>query len=438
MEAAQITLGQILTARENRVKAQQAFLTQYRCPIISFTMNIAGPVKDTPLIRRAFREGLAQLKRLLPADTIHAFTQTIEPTGCHALYAVSLPADTIKEICVGIEERTPLGRLFDMDVLDAHGIKLQRSRIRGCIVCGTPGRNCAARRLHSVDALQSVTRHIIESYFLEADADTVADNAVQSLMEEVNVTPKPGLVDRRNNGSHTDMDLPLFTASANALRPYFRECFVLGRKTPLKDLFYALRQAGLQAEAVMYRVTGGINTHKGAIFSMGLLCGSMGSLWSAADPHPQAEAVLAQCAQLAASAVRQDFIAAAGITNGERLYLRHGISGARGEAAAGYPSVWQALSFFRHLQGKTPDRNHALTATLLYLIAHITDTNLYHRGGAAGAKWAASAAKALLPLPALAQVEALDDAFIERNLSPGGCADLLAAVIFLDTCCHHS
>ncbi len=435
MEGTQVTLGQMLTARENRVKAQQTFLAKYRCPIISFTMNIAGPVKDSPIIRRAFREGLAQLRQALPPDTIHAFTQTLEATGCHALYAVSMSADAIKKICVDIEERTLLGRLFDLDVIDTNCEKLERSNTRGCIVCGAPGRNCAARRLHSVQELQTVTQRLIEDHFTEADAEMIADYAVQSLIDEVNVTPKPGLVDRRNNGSHTDMDLPLFIASANALRSYFRECFVLGRTTPQEDTFSALRQAGLQAEAVMHRTTGGVNTHKGAIFTLGLLCGSIGRLWSIPDPYPQADAVLAQCAKLAAPAMAQDLSKATGITAGEKLYLSQGITGIRGEAAAGYPSVLQALAFY-HKCAETIGQNDALIHTLLYLIAHTTDTNLYHRGGIAGAQWAAEAAKALLPAPTMAQVAALDDAFIKRNLSPGGCADLLAAVIFLDRCQH--
>ena len=431
MEGIHITLGQILTARENRVKAQQDFLVQYHCPIISFTMNIAGPVKDSPLIRRAFRDGLSQLKQSLPAESILAFKQIAEDTGCYALYAICLPADNIKKICVEIEDRTPLGRLFDLDVIDINGEKLDRINSRGCIVCGAAGRNCAARRLHSVQELQAVTQRLIEDHFAEADAETIADYAVQSLIDEVNATPKPGLVDRRNNGSHTDMDLPLFIASANALRSYFRKCFVLGRTTPQEDTFSALRQAGLEAEKVMYHATGGVNTHKGAIFTMGLICGSIGSIWSISDPYPQAEAVLAHCAKLAAPAMAQDLSKATGTTAGEKLYLSQGITGIRGEAAAGYPSVGQALSFYRCQQSENTDRNNALIRTLLYLIANTTDTNLYHRGGAAGAQWAAAAAKALLPAPTMDQVEALDDAFIQRNLSPGGSADLLAAVIFL-------
>lgn len=433
MEGRKITLAQILTAREDRVKAQQTLLGQYRCPILSFTMNIAGPIKDSPLIRRSFREGIRLLEEVLPASAILAAQENHSDTGSTALYAVNMDAPALKEICVRIEEQSKLGRLFDMDVLDAQGKKLERGDSRGCIVCGAPGRNCAARRLHSVALLQEVTKDIMETYFTALDAETVADNAVASLLEEVNATPKPGLVDRRNNGSHTDMDLALFTASAHALKPYFRECFLLG--TAGGDVFPKLRQAGLRAENAMLQATGGVNTHKGAIFTLGLLCGSIGLLWSPVSPTPPLDDVLSHCARLAAPAIRQDFANATGATAGERLYLAQGITGARGEAAAGFPSVRRALSFYRQQRSMGMDQNDALVRTLLQLIVHVNDTNLHHRGGLEGAQWAASAAKALLPCPTVAQLEALDDAFIANNLSPGGCADLLAAMVFLDRCC---
>lgn len=437
MDGRHITLAQLLAAREDRARAQQAILQQFHRPILSFTMNIAGPVKDTPLIRRAFQEGIRLFKASVSAQTILSSQQECKETGCAALYAVDMDAQALKNICVGIEEGSKLGRLFDMDVLDVHGKKLDRIGSRGCIVCGAPGRNCAARRLHSVDSLQAVTQSIIEDYFAEVDAEAVATAAVSSLLEEVNATPKPGLVDRRNNGSHKDMDLPMFTASALALKPYFQECFIIGRTQSQEEIFPSLRQAGLRAEKTMYQSTGGVNTHKGSIFTIGILCGSIGSLWSAVAPYPLPEAVFQQCALLAAPYVTADLSHLAGVTAGERLYLTRGITGARGEAAAGFPSVKKALALFRQQKAAGAEQNDALLRTLLYLIAHVDDTNLLHRGGPEGAQWASKAAASLLPYPTAAQLEALDDAFIEKNLSPGGCADLLAAAIFLNYRCSH-
>ena len=436
--ATEVTLSQVLQAREDRVRLQKQFLQTFHCPIICFTMNIAGPVKNSPLIQRGFREGLGALEKLLPKEAIRSYQKDISVTGCQAMYAVDMDANALKEICTSIEDATPLGRLFDMDVLDVSGDKLQRKSPRNCIVCGAAGRGCAAGRLHSVAQLQTVTTNILREHFSAMDAENIASLAVQSLIDEVHTTPKPGLVDCRNNGSHTDMDIGHFIASANALKPYFKECFQIGQDAALRspqETFPPLRQAGLSAEKAMYLATGGVNTHKGAIYTLGLLCGGMGRLWSPESPIADNGAIAAECASIVSASVNSDFAATDNSTAGLRLYREYGIKGVRGEAAAGFPSaLCIGLPAYKNALSKGLSQNDAGVITLLHLIAEVRDTNLYHRGGCAGAVWAAESAQALLdaaPYPSIQQVEALDNAFIRQNLSPGGCADLLAVTYFL-------
>ncbi len=430
----EITLTQMLEAREARAARQQELLAAHRCPLICFTMNIAGPVKTSPLIERAFGAGLCALKQSLPAITHQE--ATVDPTGCTAYLAVDLPAEELKSICISIEEATPMGRLFDMDVLDTSGKKIERTALRGCIVCGAPGRDCAARRLHAVAELQAATTNILTDHFAKADARHFAALAVKSLTDEVHTTPKPGLVDRRNCGSHRDMDLPLFEKSAKALAPYFEECVKIGQTTqnrPHTETFAVLRQAGLAAEQTMYKATNGINTHKGAIFTLGLLTGALGRLWRAECPTPPPDVLLQEAADLVCEAARADLAAANGATNGLRLYKTYGLTGIRGEAAAGLPTVANiALPAYEDYLNQGYTQNDAGALTLLHLIAATQDTNLYHRGGPEGAKWAKTQAQNLLKdTPTITELEALDDAFIARNLSPGGSADLLAATYFL-------
>jgi len=431
----EVTLLQILQEREDRARRQRLILDTYRCPLLCFTMNIAGPVKVSPLILRGFREGLAQLEKSLPENCIRFHSVKEDVTGCGAMIAADLPAGKLKELCVSIEERTPLGRLFDMDVLDTDGRKLDRSGQRGCIVCGAPGRACAARRVHSVPQLQEVTARILHTHFFPGD---MAALAVRSLLEEVNITPKPGLVDRRNNGSHRDMDISLFTASAYALEPYFRSCVQIGMKTAStapEETFALLRAAGLQAEEDMFRATGGVNTHKGAVYTMGVLCGSLGRLWTAERPVADTRQILRESAKLVHKAVDADFARISGSpTAGERQYQQYGLRGIRGEVADGLPSVENiSLPVYRNCLSKGMCPNDAGAVALVHLIAGVRDTNLYHRGGEDGARFAAEAAAALLPEPAVEAIAELDDAFIRRNLSPGGCADLLAVTCFLHT-----
>lgn len=434
-----VLLTEILNAREARAARQQALLREYHCPVVCFTMNIAGPVKTSPLIRRAFDAGLAALEAALNADAIRSREVIHAITGDEAILAVDMDAAVLKAICTSIEEATPIGRLFDMDVLDKSGQKLERSRERCCLICGAPGRVCAAGRLHSIQTLQDVTKSLIITHFAAEDAARIAAAAVDALLLEVHTTPKPGLVDLRNNGSHPDMDVPLFTASAKALLPYFTQCAVIGQNTAAlspAEVFPPLREAGLEAEAAMYAATGGVNTHKGAIYTLGILCAAFGRLWRTGSCSPTEEAVLSLCAAIAGDAARADLENAAADTAGLRLYQETGITGIRGEMLQGLPSVASiALPVFRTARSQGFSPNDAGVYTLLHLMSHVQDTNLHHRGGQSGAAFAAHAARELLrssPYPPLVQIRSLDDAFIARNLSPGGCADLLAATYFLD------
>ena len=171
--------------------------------------------------------------------------------------------------------------------------------------------------------------------------------------------------------------------------------------------------------------------HKGAIFTLGILCGSIGRLWSAERPIPDLTLLLNECAAVGQTAM-VDFSEPDGSTAGQKLYLQKGLRGIRGEVAEGLPSVANiALPALEEGLAKGLSFNDAAACALIQLIAHVEDTNLYHRGGDEGATFAKDAAKALGDFPMMAQIEELDDTFIARNLSPGGCADLLAAVCFL-------
>ncbi len=433
----EITLMQILQAREDRVCKQQTMLQTHGTSIICFTMNIAGPVKTSPLIERAFRQGLCFLQARIAPKHILAQQTEFPDTGPLALLAVDMPAAELKSICIQIENTPHIGRLFDIDVIDKDGNKLSRTDERGCFVCGAAGRACAARRLHSLAELSGAVQTRIVSYFQEADRKKVAALAVDALIREVETTPKPGLVDRRNNGSHTDMDIDLFIKSAQALAPYFYSCIKIGQETCHKapqETFSLLRLAGIEAEKTMFKATDGINTHKGAIFSLGTICGAYGRLYRAEQTRADICAILAHCGVMTAEAMQSDFTNADSSTAGMRLYRQYNLTGIRGEAACGFASVSKiGLPAYSKALNDGHSENDAAVLALLALISGVKDTNLYHRGGQAGADFAASKAKALLKsgVPSMADVEALDDMFIAKNLSPGGCADLLAVTLFL-------
>ena len=432
----EVTLCEILDARERRAALQASLLTDYGVTLVSFTMNIAGPIKNTPLIERAFEYGLKKLVECLPKEKILFENWVSDVCGCEAFLAIDLDAETVKQMCVNVEEESRLGRLFDMDVIDRNGKKLDRVQERSCIVCGKAGRECAAGRLHSVDQIVRVTNKIMAEHFLSEDAYALGNLASECLIREVETTPKPGLVDLRNCGSHTDMDANTFRESAIALKPYFSECLKIGVECAALSptvTFDKLRAAGLAAEATMYRSTGGVNTHKGAIYSFGILLGALGRLWSAEKPIADISLLLGEAALLVKKSAATDLSLANGATAGEKLYLERGLTGIRGEVASGFESVIKySLPAYDSEIKKGASVNDAGVSALLSLISSVEDTNLYHRGGESGARFAREYAKDLISRGyTLGDVEKMDDAFIERRLSPGGSADLLAVTYFI-------
>lgn len=252
--------------------------------------------------------------------------------------------------------------------------------------------------------------------------------AKAALLEEVSATPKPGLVDRRNSGAHRDMDFNTFVRSAEALEPWFAVFYMLGAALPEECLLNVLRERGIEAEKAMYTATGGVNTHKGALFSLGLLCAACGAL-DAGGEMLTPDALCAFVARLtrgiSAELLNTD-------THGGSAFMKTGATGVRGEAEQGYPTVRKlALPALRAALMSGMSRNDAAVLTLIRLIASAEDTNLLTRGGEEGARWARIQAAELEQNFSIEKTVMLDDRFIARNLSPGGCADLLAIALFL-------
>lgn len=404
----EITLQEVLCARDLRAASQRRLLAAYGLPLLGFTMNIAGPVKRSRLGDFAFWEGLEALRRQLGGRVLHQEV-TDRKTGLEALLVCSLPAEELKALAMDLESRSPAGRLCDMDVIAPDGGKLSRPAPRTCLVCGGPAAPCARSRAHGLPAVQEAAQALLEDFA----AQRLAELAVQALLEEVDQTPKPGLVDRNNRGAHQDMDRDLFHRSARSLLPYFRRAVTLGLERA--DCMGSLQKAGLAAERVMLAETGGVNTHRGAVYAFGLILAAMGSRLARGGD------VFAGAAALAESGLPP----AAG-SHGQRARQRYGAPGARGEALAGFPHArhaWAALA-----------RPGGRDAALLTLLAEVEDTNLLHRGGPAGLAFVREEARSILAGPQAAwnsRLEELDGACIARNLSPGGSADLLALALLL-------
>ena len=273
------------------------------------------------------------------------------------------------------------------------------------------------------------------------NADRIASYAVEALLVEAAATPKPGLVDRANNGAHEDMDFFTFQKSAAALAPYFTE-FVragAGEGRSLYTLLSELRPIGRAAESAMYARTGGVNTHKGAIFSFGVLLGAAG--WISAHGKPlMADAVLNAVRIICAGLCHTDYGGQFDTpqTKGQAAYLTYGLTGVRGEAEAGFPLVWDyALPLYRVRRAKHAPLNDALVDVLLVLMAHNMDTNILGRHDLAMLQRVQEEADRIAKLGGMrtergrAALQAFDAQLIDAWVSPGGSADFAAVTHFL-------
>lgn len=254
----------------------------------------------------------------------------------------------------------------------------------------------------------------------------VAALATLALEEELALTPKPGLVDRANSGAHNDMDHALFTRSIGAIAPWFSVFEDLGEEYAGREpheLLRLLRPAGMACEQAMFTATGGVNTHKGGIFSLGLLCAASGRL-KGQGRALSADALCDTVGQLCHGLVARELASRSGLaTAGERQYHLLGLTGARGEAESGFATVrHQVLPDWHKTSGE-----RRLQRALLQLMAVNPDSNLVSRGGMGGLRYVQTYAQNLLvdgwESEDLAE---MDKQLTARRLSPGGSADLLA------------
>ena len=306
----------------------------------------------------------------------------------------------------------------------------------------------------------------------------LADLIISALEMEVAVTPKPGLVDQSNRGSHTDMDLALFQISARALFPHFKNFAAIGCSAGTDLLLPLLREPGKEAEITMLDATGGVNTHKGLIFSLGLFAALAGRLSTVKGSFITGEdfpwlrwLILDNTRGLTKELAQGDSTQGPSISNGILVFRKYGFGGIRGEAEAGFPAVFDTgyPALTKYLKVYT--LNTALVLTLLELCLVTGDSNIMNRGGLTGLNFLRAEADRILRAAngsrgahftaylahegitnqvgktshdgktsqggtieeerILTMVRELDQALIQRKLSPGGAADNLAITIFL-------
>ena len=250
----------------------------------------------------------------------------------------------------------------------------------------------------------------------------ISSIAIKAVLYEASAAPKPGLVTPVSNGAHSDMDFFKFIDSACALIPFFCLFAQTGFDySDPKDIFERNRQIGICAEKAMFEATEGINTHKGMIFLMALACGAVAKIINEGLSIEDAPKIISAMTYDIVEKDFKDLDKKENLSNGEKLYLKYRLKGVRGEAAAGLPAVFKhGLPFY--------NKYGDLTNTLLHIISVCEDTTIVHRHSIEMMHYVRQ--RSLEVLRGDDHIKAIENEFIQKNISPGGSADLLALTVF--------
>jgi holo-ACP synthase/triphosphoribosyl-dephospho-CoA synthase len=425
--------------------ALKKLLAEKGLPCLSFNLNIPGFPKSNTTAKSFFRLCLTELKYHLKSHLIEIrVKETVEicdSAGDFFLAPFSegrLSLPEIKQICEDFEENHLLGRFLDVDLNDNQGNIISSGKSKLCFFCKVqPAIEC--RRLNSHDQ-EEVRKYMFEqmaeycrirkeSQF----AKRLSSFAFRAILSEISLTPKPGLVDKFSHGSHADMDFQTFINSSAAISGWFEELFNAGLNYTNDDLTKALpviRNIGLQMESEMFRVTNQVNTQKGIIFLVGLSLFSCGKLYSEGarfETHLFRSMVKDICKDL----VMKELMDTASSKNshGEVVFQKYGFSGARGEAESGFETVFEMG--LPQLAGMVHMNNHDLTNCFLSIASKNEDTNILYRCGPDVLKAFQKLCKNALDNFNDKNYAAIGEFCLQKGISPGGSADLLAVSIFL-------
>ena len=342
------------------------------------------------------------------------------------------PELNIKQRFVGTEENDLTTACYNKNLFASINYLVQIPRLE---LTGTPISASWVRKYYNANNFQEMRNLLPSQNFDYLVAKKLSLLAKESLIEEVQLTPKPGLVDKNNNGSHSDMNLDLFYKSSKTIEPFLfkiaQRSFNLSSKQNKNSLNFEIRKIGIDCEKAMFSSTSGVNTHKGAIFSFSLFIYAITQLI-------QEQSVLTASSikdriKLIATDFDKDFNGENPLSKGQIAYKIYKLKGVRGEAQSGYNHVIKAFSFLKELL-KTYDYNISLCWTLIWLISNLDDTNIVTRKDFETGNWAKMQCQKALETEDfnnLKIIEEIDRKFIQKNISPGGSADLLALTIFL-------
>ncbi len=461
MQVIDTHITNLLHARETRM-IQKLQLTQGGYHLVSLQLNIPGLPKTNDLLKDFFSFVDERFQEFyLSKGHLQRWQTKVVRTDYSGDWAIflfksrSIEASTLKEITEEFEQSFELGRIVDLDILDSDGFPVSSGKAKACFICGSAAEECRKTKRHNILEVRQSMLDAIQTFLDKKNDESIINQisgfATYALLLEVSLSPKPGLVCRNSNGAHTDMDFATFVQSTAVLSPYFLQIGQLASQFNDNEISSALpkiREIGLRMEKAMLQTTGHINTHKGAIFLLGLSIFAIvrviksGSKVSASTFSTYVQNITKGIVEKELADIKKDST----LTHGQQCFIKYGMmaSGARGEAEFGMPTVMNhgipvlnclADKELNHYNDK--ELNDILTPVLLRIISANSDTNVLYRKDLHALETLKQKAQLALDnwlkgnkIP----YKELCEWCSQEGISPGGSADLLAVTILLHQC----
>lgn len=438
-------LEEFLLMREKRVDIQNYIIKKYNNPILVLRANYPGEEKNAFVPKYIVEIIKNEILDIFNSQII--FTEKLDSIeGPTYIYSIKESGKNIKKIAMEIEESHILGRCVDIDVFDSNGYAFSRKDFGGekrqCFLCKEMAFICGRNKTHSEAEVKEAIEKKLEKYLkIEKEKEKIvnifSNQALKSVILEVSASPSFGLVSPHTNGSHEDMDFFTFVDSGFALNSYFRQVVNAGYSSLSTELiFKKIRHMGKLAEIDMFLATNNINTHKGMIFLMGITAALSAKAKFENLPFDHISSLIKEMCK----DILKDFDnihKKIKLTHGEKLYIKHGIIGVRGVVKNGLDVIFNnAITVLQNALDNQEHINYAMIRTLIFLMSSLEDTTILHRHDIDTLNFVKNKAQELhlkfennaLDISLLKDIES---SFINKRISPGGAADLLAITIFL-------
>lgn len=456
----QKTLSKILHAKEQRQSIKKQYAKQ-NCATVSINFNIPGYPKTNKLINKAFCFVKQELADYLKAIRLQIECDKIKNQCDEAGNICFFPfvqkninLKNIKKHLEYFEQKHKLGRILDVDLFDKEQNVISSGKQKPCFICKSkPAIHCMRNKTHTYTELRNYTEKKIEKYYKQKTEQNIckklSHTATWAILTEVSLLGKPGLVSPDDNGSHTDMNYHTFLSSTAAISTYFYKIAQLGYRWNGKqkqNIIIQLRELGLQMEHDMIVATKGINTQKGIVFLMGFcLFVAAYNLKNNANLNPNE--FIDTLKTLNKNLVNSEL--AEGISenksHGEQCFENFGkqlAGGIRKEVEEGLPTFFdnvypfmKQISFCKNDNVNKQEFENKCMLILIKIMSVNNDTNILYRSDASTLNLLKEKSKkVLLDNNKLAQniyYKELKQFCKEKNISPGGSADLFAISLFL-------